>query len=323
MNKRVGTALCAFAHPSLATETGIACSGEPSALAACGTDIVMVHFIFHISRSGGKVTVGFRGGKKGYSMAEALSGAEIKPSFSRQYIGLTLVTAVMSGVLGFMSSYAVEFFKKGKDQKVISVAVDTSPNLASIPQNVSSYLQVLIGLGGGQKVAIKSLFRYQVSLTNRSEYGLDDFLVFFNVPNNITLIRTPTLQSTPESLINTITLDNSGSDDHKGVYKISLLNPQQSLSFSYFGYANEDITTPQMAVTVQKKDWIQFAGDTNKANPAAWEDKKLSDLTGRDISVTLPYFITFIFVLFIYVYLFVKMIDIFFSRVLGRWIGKF
>jgi hypothetical protein len=107
--------------------------------------------------------------------------------------------------------------------------------------------------------------------------GFDDFLIHVNLPGGISMAGTePSITSYQSELIDAIDITLVDATNIKQNYRVSLLNPDQSLTLSYYAYADEAISPPSMAVLVQKKDWRQVVvpppprASTAAADPFFW-----------------------------------------------------
>jgi hypothetical protein len=223
---------------------------------------------------------------------------EVKPSFTWRYIVLTFLAAIIPAALGFGAAWLLEVFKA--TPKNIDVAVITSPNLAATPSKTGNInnLLVYLDLGSGQKEEIKALFRYNVTVTNKSKFGIDDFPVSFALPTSMTFAGEPTLSSVPQSLLPNIPISRQRHDDHTDIYNVGLLNPNQSLSFVYFAFAKADVASPELSVYVQKKDWIQTSGGQSPGpnTSTLWYNKPVSTFTGSDVLITAVIFVGLLFI---------------------------
>jgi hypothetical protein len=118
------------------------------------------------------------------------------------------------------------------------------------------------------------LFKYETTVRNTSELGIDDFAILVNLPADTSVATTQSsITSHPPELIEVIDIASVDRTPTKQEYKVSLLNPGQSLTFSYYAYAAEAMTPPSMAVLVQKRDWIQTVGLGAPPRPTTTTDR--------------------------------------------------
>jgi hypothetical protein len=102
-----------------------------------------------------------------------------------------------------------------------------------------------------------------------------------------------------------IRIDRALSSGGEKVYKVSLLNKNQSVTFSFFGYAADLLPRDAMRVIVQKKDWeqrnvekVDLGADVKTGLFASMLNvfgKRVADWTGFDILLwTVPVFYPFV-----------------------------
>jgi hypothetical protein len=162
------------------------------------------------------------------------------------------VTSVISGVVG----YGVNEYTR--DRKVFEVLTRSSGNLASVPIAASSNLDIMLQTPKG-KEPIKSLVRYEVRISNRSEQGADDFNVFLDTPGSIELVETPTITTVPPELRNAVVTKTTRGPSGNYQLTVNLLNPSQSITVGYLGFSRTEFLTNALPlnVVVSKKDWTQ------------------------------------------------------------------
>jgi hypothetical protein len=184
----------------------------------------------------------------------AATSAEIKPAFSLKYFALmtiaTLLPALIGGAIGYFASEYV------KDKKIIDVSSTSSGNLISIADNVPNDLQVTFALKDNKKETIKGLFRYRVTVANRSTTGLDDFEIFLVPPSGVTIIDPEEITTTPPQLLQAIAIKKD-LQPNRIHYTANLLNPGQSIIFSFIGLSQAAVADKSFSTVVQKKDWAQ------------------------------------------------------------------
>jgi hypothetical protein len=240
------------------------------------------------------------------------TSAEVKQGYTWRYFGLTLIISLMTGLIGFGASFGVETITK--ESRTVDVFSSTSGNLATIPQSVASNLEVYLDVSPGQKAPVKSLYKYDVTISNNSPFGLDDFTVFFEVPSILALSIDPIISSNPPTLLHQITVNRLTHNLYTDSYKVSLLNPHQSLTFSYFGYAKDIVGAHAMSATVEKKDWIQNNSQSANLVRDSLFDKKFSEFTFFD-GILL---IMVAGAIYLFIGLYLQLISRFFTRFGGQ-----
>lgn len=181
---------------------------------------------------------------------------EVKAGYSWRYVGLTAIVTILGALISGAVGYGINEYTR--DRKVLEVTTRSSGNLASVPIAASSNLDITLLTPNGRE-PIKSLIRYDVRISNRSEQGADDFNVFLQTPNSIELVETPTITTVPPELRNAI--DAKPSRGPSGNYRltVNLLNPSQSITVGYLGFSRTEFVTgtAPLNVVVSKKDWTQ------------------------------------------------------------------
>lgn len=182
---------------------------------------------------------------------------EVKPSFSWRYFALTAIVAIVPSAISGVAGYY--FNEYTRDRKVIDVSSTSSGNLVSIPVNIGENLEVLFPVNSGRKEPVKSLVRYDIRLTNKTEQGVDDLSVFIEPPKGIELTTTPVITTNPPELRNAISVETSIAASGNPILKFNLLNPGQTINMGFFGFSQTDVVTGNLPLTavISKKDWIQ------------------------------------------------------------------
>jgi hypothetical protein len=200
-----------------------------------------------------------------------------------RYIGIaTLVALIPSGIGGIIGYGFNEYMR---DRKVLEISSASSGNLASMPVSVAGNLEILLPVSANRKEAVKSLFRYDVSVTNKTEQGADDVALFLQPPKGIELVTNPEVTTIPPGLASAITVKQTMSSSGNPQLGISLINPSQTIKIGYLGFSRDVAVTgntPLSAVVV-KKDWSQ----RDVAESTADRRTKDSDLD-RVLSLFLP-----------------------------------
>jgi hypothetical protein len=181
---------------------------------------------------------------------------EVKAGFSWPHMGLLSITAILTSIISGVVGYGVNEYTR--DRKVLEVSTHSSGNLASVPIAASSNLDIMLQTPNG-KEPIKSLVRYEVRISNKSEQGADDFNVFLETPSSIELVETPTIATFPPELRNAVVAKTTRGPSENYQTTINLLNPGQSITVGYLGFSRTEFITgtAPLNVVVSKKDWTQ------------------------------------------------------------------
>jgi hypothetical protein len=182
-----------------------------------------------------------------------------KGSGALRYIALTSLVGLITTVIGLVAGYG--FNEITRDQKVLEVLSTSTGNLAAIPVSVAGNLQIMLPLGNARTEVIKSLFRFAVKITNKTEQGVDNVDVYLQAPSGIELVATPEISTIPDTLAPSghVVTDDMISNAPGLHLIINLINPSETVEIAYLGYSRENvhIGTAGLKATVVKKDWRQ------------------------------------------------------------------
>jgi hypothetical protein len=181
---------------------------------------------------------------------------EVKQAFTWRFFLITAIVALIAGVVTIFTDYLPTLWSN--DEKVIDVSTSVSSNIASLPEAIGKKLEIYLSVSSKQKELVRSLFTSEFTVTNNTSQGIDVFEIHVKAPERITLSPDPALVTIPESLLSTIKWERvPNTKPHQAIYKVDLLNPDQSLTFSFLGYSTEQIDSMPLDVTVKKLDWRQ------------------------------------------------------------------
>jgi hypothetical protein len=184
-----------------------------------------------------------------------------------RYVGIpALVTLIASGISGTIGYGFNEFTK---DRKVLEVTSTSSGNLASIPVGVAGNLEILLPVSNTRKEAIRSLYRYEVKIVNKTEQGADQVMLFVESPKGIELVTSPEITTVPPELVAAVTVTHALGPLGNPQLTINLINPSQTIKVGYLGFSRDLIDTDNMPlrVVVAKKDWLQRNVPENLPDP--------------------------------------------------------
>jgi hypothetical protein len=178
--------------------------------------------------------------------------AEVKAGYSWSHLGLLVIGAFITAAIGY------GFNEYTRDRKVLEVMTRSSGNLASQTMAATSRLEMTLETPNGKQL-IKSLVRYDVRISNRSEQGADDFNVFLETPKSIELVPEPTITTIPPELRNAVVTHTTRGPAGRYQTTVNLLNPSQSITLGYLGFSETESVTGAAPpnVVVSKKDWTQ------------------------------------------------------------------
>jgi hypothetical protein len=178
-------------------------------------------------------------------------------------------------------------------QRVLNVSSSVSPNLAQLPQTAVGDLEVQYAASStSEKQPIKSLYRYEVSVSNNTGEGVENLAVFLILPTGVQLSETPSISSSPDTLAKTLMLTPVLVSPEQTRFDVGLLNPAQSVRFTLFGYSGTAVEGTPLSVLAQKKDWKQVSVDDAGRNTSkiSLTEKPLADFTGMDLIISASLF---------------------------------
>jgi hypothetical protein len=170
-------------------------------------------------------------------------------------MALWIASTVAASIIGGVVTFGVGEYTR--DRKMVEVTTRSSGNLASVPIAAAN-LEVMLNTPNG-KEPIKTLVKYDVRLSNRSEQGADDLNVYLETPSSMELAEAPSITTVPPELRNAIRATTTKESSGNYRLTVSLLNPSQSVTISYFAFSRTQFLTnvAPLNAFVSKKDWTQ------------------------------------------------------------------
>jgi hypothetical protein len=201
-------------------------------------------------------------------MAEKDSTARnVDPSWSwRSILFPILVTIISSGIAGIVGYY---FNDLTRDRKILEVSSVSSGNLASVPVSVAGNLEILFPVSPTRKETIKSLFRYDVKVSNRAEQGADNVVLVLEPPEGVELVKKAEITTIPPGLVAVMPVKEETTQTGNPKLTIPLMNGSNTVAFGYLGFARNELLPggQPLKATVVKKDWAQQ--DISEVRPEA------------------------------------------------------
>lgn len=204
-----------------------------------------------------------------------MSNNEIKPSFSLNYLLLSLITALVVSGAGLVLT---KYFE-GKPKKEIFVFKNEVLRLigGEVVHDEQIEAQYFLRQPNGERKKIENLFKTKVFVKNGSDTGVDNLDVSISLNNSSAfLVSNPKISFEPkeiESVVN-FTKDPSSSDK-KHIWHISLLNPGESIALDYGAYSEGKIDALEFSVLPRKKDWTvvtQTLSPKNQTSELSWKN---------------------------------------------------
>jgi hypothetical protein len=183
-----------------------------------------------------------------------LQSKEVKPSWSVSYIVLTIVLLIISGGIGYFWDNVFDHSEK----RILTVIEDQTENLLNLDQKVHDEIITTYTLRNNPSESVKSYFRYSATIHNTGDIGVEKLKVFVQVDNSdVILAKTPSITTAPPDIHQGIILQQNKQvvETSKDEWEVSLLNPHESITFTYIGYSTKEINNASFRLVPRKKDW--------------------------------------------------------------------
>lgn len=179
---------------------------------------------------------------------------EIKPSFSLKYLVLTFVTTIVISGVGIGISKLYDSKPKNEFTVIDGFEIDLL-NDEALP---TKQFEAKFYLKGNPKIEISSLFRKSVTIKNSGNEGAENLQISAALKGaNVFLVSEPNIKTEPKEIIDAITIKkDKGSTETQHDWKVSLLNPDESITFDYSIYSEADVDKIALNIIPRKKDWV-------------------------------------------------------------------
>ena len=121
-----------------------------------------------------------------------------------------------------------------------------------------NYIYAHPSLKNNPSESVKSYFRYSATIHNTGDIGVEKLKVFVQVDNSdVILAKTPSITTAPPDIHQGITLQQNKKvvETSKDEWEVSLLNPHESIMFTYIGYSTKEVNNASFNLVPRKKDW--------------------------------------------------------------------
>lgn len=220
-----------------------------------------------------------------------MKSSEIKPEFSLKYVVVTITVALIPTIAGILFGFLLNEFTR--DKKIIDLHSFVSANIAAAPDDINQKMSIQLLVTPTQKEQVKAIYQYKLSLTNSTNEGLEDFYFTLTPDDGIILAETAEISTTPSNLIKSIMVSAVSIQSSKQTYKVSLLNPRQSIHINVLGYSREILNREArpLSLFIGKKDWsVRTTSDASASISSALArtlNKRISETTGVEVVVLL------------------------------------
>ena len=184
-----------------------------------------------------------------------LQNEEVKPSWSFSYIALIIVLSIANIILGGILG---KYFFDQPEKRILTVTETQTENLLNLDQKVYDEIITSYTLRNTPSETIKSYFRYSATIRNDGDMGVEKLKVFVQVNgSDIILVKLPSITTVPPDIHQAITLQQNKKvvEASKDEWEVSLLNPHESITFTYIGYSTKEINNASFRLVPRKKDW--------------------------------------------------------------------
>lgn len=200
-------------------------------------------------------------------------------------IAVSLVTAVLGGILG----YGLKYIFDPSEKRILTLTENQTDNLLNIDQKVHDEIITTYTLRNRPSESVKSYFRYSATIHNTGDIGVEKLKVFVQVDNSdVILAKSPSITTVPPDIHRGITLQQNKTvvEASKDEWEVSLLNPHESITFTYIGYSTKDINSASFKLVPRQKDWavIREEPKTLSENNSFFS-RTIADFQGEDLSV--------------------------------------
>ena len=190
-----------------------------------------------------------RSSEKGTQMPE-----EVKRSWSLNYILLTAVISVVTGIIG----YSIDYFLNKPPTRVLQITGSQPKNLLELSPQVDKVIEANFSLKKESGVALRSFYQYSVSIKNVGDEAVENFPVVVGTGNkDVVLIKPPGIETNPSHLLSVIKLQRNEAlvETFKDEWTIGLLNPDESVTFEYIAYSPKRVGRTEFQAVARAKDW--------------------------------------------------------------------
>ena len=230
-----------------------------------------------------------------------LQNEEVKPSWSASYIILTLVLSICTGIIGYFLKYVFD----PSEKRILTITENQTENLLNLDQKVYDEIITSYTLRNRPSESVKSYFLYSATIHNTGDIGVEELKVFVQVDNSdVILVKTPSITTAPPDIHQGIVLQQNKTvvEASKDEWEVSLLNPHESITFTYIGYSTKEISNASFKLVPRKKDWevIREEAKTFSESNSLF-DKTITEIQGVDLFLIIAMFVSIQIVVPLYI----------------------
>ena len=169
----------------------------------------------------------------------------------------------------------------------MTVTETQTENLLTTNQRVYDEIIATYTLRKRPLESVKSYFRYSATIHNTGDIGVEKLKVFVRVDNSdIILAKTPSIATAPPDIHQGIILQQNKKvvEASKDEWEVSLLNPHESITFTYIGYSTKEISNAAFKLVPRKKDWEVIREEANTFSESnSFLDRTITEMQGEDL----------------------------------------
>jgi hypothetical protein len=171
-----------------------------------------------------------------------------------KYVILTLITTILVSVVGIVINKAFE----SKVSKELIITSEPELNIIKAVKSPGLQISSRYTLKDQNQTEIRSLLSKAFIVENVSYEGVDNLEVSIAIDGKkAKLIDQPEIATYPKYIIDGMrVVKEESSDETNHHWKVSLLNPGESIKFSYSAYSEHEGVDVSWNFVPRKKDWL-------------------------------------------------------------------
>ena len=214
---------------------------------------------------------------------------EAQGSWSLNNIMWTIVVSIVTAVLGGILGYGLKYLFDPSEKRILTITENQTENLLNLDQKVYDEIITTYTLRNRPAESIKSYFRYSATIHNTGDIGVEKLKVFVHVDNSdVILAKSPSITTVPSDIHQGISFQQNKKivETSKDEWEVSLLNPHESITFTYIGYSTREISSVSFKLVPRKKDWKVIREEAKAhSEDNSFFDRTIAEIQGEDLPV--------------------------------------
>ena len=199
----------------------------------------------------------------------------------------------------------------------MTVTETQTENLLTINQNVYDEIKTTYTLRNRPSESVKSYFQYSATIHNTGDIGVEKLKVFVQIDNSdVILAKTPSIATAPPDIRQGIILQQNKKvvEASKDEWEVSLLNPHESITFTYIGYSTKEISNAAFKLLPRKKDWEVIREEAKTFSESnSFFDRTITEMQGEDLFLILVVFASIQIAIPVYIWLLKRTFPVYIS----------